>query len=95
MLFSPPSIGILDILFTFENEPHTYSYHIANLPNGILSHIILHLVLLTVPPQFYYPSISSAISFPIYRLSSIHLPNTETHPWAPHPTLVLFHKLVP
>ena len=53
------------------------------------------MVLLTASPQFRYPSISSTISFPISRLSSIHLPNTKTHPWGPHPPPVLFHNLRP
>jgi hypothetical protein len=86
-------MGFPIVLCTFEIEPHTYSHHISSFPNGLLGHIIL--VLLTTPQQDRYPSISCTISFPIYRLSSIHLPNTKTHPWGPHPPPVLFHNLCP
>jgi hypothetical protein len=59
------------------------------------SQVISSQFYLTAPPQYHYPSISSTISFPICRLSSIHLPHTETHPWGPHPPPVLFHNLHP
>jgi hypothetical protein len=86
-------MGFPIVLCTSEIEPHTSSHHISIFPNGLLGHIIS--VLLTTPQQDHYPSISCTISFPIYRLSSIHLPNTETHPWGPHPPPVLFHNLHP
>jgi hypothetical protein len=52
-------------------------------------------VLLNASLWYHYSSISSTINFPTCRLSSIHLPNIETHPWGPHPPLVPFHNLCP
>jgi hypothetical protein len=86
-------MGVPIVLCTSENEPHTYSHHIARFPTGLPGSIIPFL--LTAPPQYHYPSISSTIYFPICRLSPIHLPNTKTHPWGPHPPRVFFQKLVP
>jgi hypothetical protein len=49
--FHPLGMGVLIVLCTSENEPHTSSHHIANFPNELPSHIIS--VLLTTPPQFH------------------------------------------
>jgi hypothetical protein len=86
-------MGVSIVLRTSENEPHTSSHNFSSFPNGFPGHIIS--VLLTAPSQYHYPSISSIISLPICILFSIHLPNTKTHRWGPHPPPALFHKLTP
>jgi hypothetical protein len=49
--FTPLGLGVLIVFFISENETHTSSHHIDNLPNGLPRHIIL--VLLTAFPQFH------------------------------------------
>jgi hypothetical protein len=86
-------MGVLIVLCTSENETNTSSHHISIFLNGLPCHIIS--VLLTAPPQYHYPSISSITSFPINKFSSIHSTHTETHLWGPHPPPVLFLNLSP
>jgi hypothetical protein len=94
LFFNPLGMGVLIVLHSVVNQPHTHSPHFSSFPTGLPDYLF-KVLFFTAPPQYHEPSISSTISLPIYKFPFISPTSYRNPPMGPPPSTSSPSKLCP